>query len=60
MLDYDVFIVVNKSNNTIESIWSTKKLAKAAIHYHSQDCNLPCDSFEIIEREINKAKLKNK
>jgi hypothetical protein len=54
-----VFIVffresIDQSNHWIESVWSTRELAQAAIHYHANKSNKDLRNYHIIEREINK------
>jgi hypothetical protein len=54
-----VFIVFycernDHNNHFIESVWSTKELAQAAIHYHANKSNEQLRNYSIIEREINK------
>lgn len=61
MLD-KVFIVFycearDQTNHYIESVWSNRELAQAAIHYHAKDSGNKLSDFSIIERDVNKAHL---
>lgn len=52
MTDY-IWIVIVKGTNIIESIWSTERLAVAAIHFHAHVSQLPVDHYDVIPRVLN-------
>lgn len=41
-------------NGFIESVWTTKALARAAMLYHSKQTEILKGNYNIIEREINR------
>lgn len=59
MMVYIVFQVSsNQSILSIESVWSTKALAKAAIHFHAEGSGNSLDNFKIAVRDVNTAQIK--
>lgn len=58
-----VFIVFycearDQTNHYIESVWSSRELAQAAIHYHANSSKTKFSDFRIVERDVNKASIR--
>ena len=51
---YIVIRVTPTKDTIIESVWTTRELAQAAIHYHARDAKTVPANFYIAFREINK------
>lgn len=52
-MNTQIWIVIIKGTNIIESVWSTEKLAQAAIYLHADLSSLPYDHYNIVYRELN-------
>lgn len=53
------FIILKMNGPTIElieSVWSTRALAKAAIVFHMKEAGLKATDYKIIQREVNTLK----
>jgi len=53
LIDDTVWIVIIKGTNIIESVWSTEKLAVAAIQYHAHIAHLPVGHYDYVPRLMN-------
>jgi hypothetical protein len=55
-----IFIVIYAAINEtrIYSVWTTRALARAAIHFHSSEAKIPKAQYSIVEREINQIGMK--
>lgn len=48
-----VYIIQDTAWNLVESVWTTKELAKSGILYHAMEKNVSPNQFVILERELN-------
>lgn len=51
-------IDIQKIYYTIESVWETRAMARAASKFHAKESNISPSQYEIVEREINKLRKK--
>jgi hypothetical protein len=55
-MNMKVYIVV-KRFSIIESVWSSRELAKSAILFHAASAAHDYDRYSIIEREVNTTQI---